>query len=74
MDRLSRQQMNIVYALRDGPKTSRELNDICFRYGARIWELNHKGYTITHKYLEPGLFEYTLISEPTLTGQVRMAI
>jgi len=72
--KLSRQQQAIVFALKDGPKTNVELNEICFRYGARIWDLRQIGYGITHSYIEPGLYLYTLISEPCNGGQIRLAV
>lgn len=73
-ENLSRQQKNILYALKGGPKNSAELNDICFQANARMWELKRKGYVINRHYLEKGLHLYTLISEPTETGQSRLAV
>ena len=44
--KLSRQQQSILDALRSGRKSNVELNAICFRYGARIFELRKLGYRI----------------------------
>ena len=41
--------------------TNAELNRICFRYGARLWELKHvEGYLIEKRNVpkKPGLVEY----------------
>lgn len=45
------QKDKILAALKDGPKTNAWLADnICLRYGARIWELNNiDGYNITNR-------------------------
>jgi hypothetical protein len=44
--------------------TNLELNEIAFRYGARIFELRKLGYEIDKEYVEPGVWRYTLLSEP----------
>jgi len=48
--KLSRQQSNILYALRHAPcheLPNYELIKICQRFGGRIHELRRKGYLIT---------------------------
>ena len=56
------QKDRIVELLRDmGWHTNAELNRICFRYGARLWELKHEdGYIIEKRNVpkKPGLVEY----------------
>ncbi len=44
--------------------TNVELNEIGFRYGARLWELRKEGYRIRTESLGDGLFRFTLLSEP----------
>lgn len=44
--RLSRQQSAVLARLRRGRATNVELNEICFRYSARICELRKAGYRI----------------------------
>jgi hypothetical protein len=43
-----------------------ELNQICFRYGARIADLRGKRYIIETKRKGEGLYSYKLIHEPKL--------
>ena len=56
------QKDRIVELLRDMRwHTNAELNRICFRYGARLWELKHEeGYIIEKRNVpkKPGLVEY----------------
>lgn len=40
--------------------SNRELNEICFRYGARIKELRDEGYSILTKRQKQGLFVFKL--------------
>lgn len=40
--------------------TNRELNQICFRYGARIWELRQEGIDIVSKQVKKSLFKFYL--------------
>lgn len=58
------QKERILDALRDGPKTNTWLaENVCLRYGARIWELkNLDGYNIacSHVPKKGGLFVYEL--------------
>lgn len=42
--RLSAQHLAIADALRDGPKTNRELSMIALRFGARLHELKKAGF------------------------------
>ena len=46
--------------------TNRELNGICFRYGARIADLRSKRYIIETIREGEGLYSYKLIKEPKL--------
>lgn len=41
-----------------------ELNRICFRYGARIYELRQDGYSISCIRLKQGIYNYVLLGEP----------
>ena len=56
------QKDRIVELMRDMRwHTNAELNGICFRYGARLWELKHEeGYIIEKRNVpkKPGLVEY----------------
>ena len=63
--RLSGQKLKIVQRLRQGPALNTELNSICYRYGARIFELRKAGFEIEKAFVEPGVFRYSLCSEPT---------
>lgn len=38
--------------------TNRELNRICYRYGARIWELRREGHVIVTNRVKDSLFEF----------------
>ena len=38
--------------------TNRELNRICFRYGARIYELRNEGHDIRTERVKDGLYEF----------------
>jgi hypothetical protein len=59
--RLSHARQRVLEALREGPRTNVELNKLCFRYGARIYELRHRfGHVITKDRNGPGLYTYTL--------------
>lgn len=44
--------------------TNKQLNRICFRYGARIFELRREGWNIQKESLGRGLFQYWLVPEP----------
>lgn len=43
-----------------GSATNLELNAICFRYGARLFELRQAGWRIETVKLEGGLFRFIL--------------
>lgn len=45
--------------------TNLELNKICLRYGARIYELRRLGYRIATESLGDGVFKFILRGEPT---------
>jgi len=44
--------------------TNRELNQIGFRYGARLWELKRQGFSIRTDRLTDTLFRFVLLAEP----------
>ena len=44
--------------------TNRELNEIGFRYGARLWELRKQGFSIQTIREGEGLFRFVLLAEP----------
>lgn len=44
--------------------TNRELNHICFRYGARIYDLRKLGYIIETSREGLGFYSFRLISQP----------
>ena len=46
-ERLSTQRARVLTRLLQGSATSEELNRICYRYSARIYELRKLGYEIT---------------------------
>lgn len=56
------QKDRILARLRRGPATNRELNDIAFRYSARIAELRDEGHNIRWAPVKgsPGLTRYRL--------------
>ena len=56
------QRDRILARLRRGPATNAELNDICFRYSARIYELRAAGHDIRWAPVKgkPGLTRYQL--------------
>ena len=58
--RNSRNKTAVLKRLERGPATNIELNAICFRYGARIFELRKEGHDIAKTRTAPGLFVYTL--------------
>lgn len=43
----------------EGTVTNRDLNKICFRYGARIHELRKEGHKIVTSRVKEGLFSFT---------------
>lgn len=52
----------VLARLQSGPASNRELNDICFRYGARILELRRDGFHIDTEYGADGFVLYRLRS------------
>jgi hypothetical protein len=62
--RRSKSKVLILARLEQGPATNEELNEICYRYGARIWELKRElkreGVTIEKENLSGGLWSYRL--------------
>ena len=50
----------ILARLQQGPATNVELNAICYRYGARIFELKRDGYAIDKACVAAGVWRYTL--------------
>jgi hypothetical protein len=51
----------VLARLEQGPATSDELNALCFRYGARIFELRKRGYDIRTEQIGVGIYRYTLV-------------
>jgi hypothetical protein len=45
--------------------TQKELNTICFRYGARLWDLRQDGYSVLTKQGKKGQFFYSLLGQFT---------
>ena len=57
-------KQSILNLLQDGQKHNfRELNNICFRYGGRIFDLRKEGYLIGEERVE-GVWWYWLEREP----------
>ena len=57
------QKEKILARLKQGPADAIELNQICFRYGARLCELRKLGIDIRAKRLENGIWEYCLVDK-----------
>lgn len=65
-------ETKILKALKRKKKVlNRELNGICFRYGARIADLRARGYIIETTREGLGLYSYRLIREPKKYSQQR---
>lgn len=63
--RVSRQALEVLEQLRQGPKTNRELLNVAIRYGSRIHDLRKAGYTIDKfEDYKSGLTTYKLTGEP----------
>ena len=62
------QKERILARLRKGPASNRELNDIAFRYSARIAELRDEGFDIRWSAVKgrPGLIIYSLFGPRSL--------
>jgi hypothetical protein len=58
--RRSKSKALILARLEQGPATNEELNEICYRYGARIWELKREGVRVEKENLSGGLWSYRL--------------
>lgn len=54
----------ILARLEQGPALNTELNDICFRYGARILELRRE-WRIVKEPVKAGVYRYTLMGKKT---------
>lgn len=68
--KLTGQKAAILLALREGGKAGASnvlLNGICFRYGARLWEMKKLGFEIEKVCTDAtcGAFSYILVSEPS---------
>lgn len=61
--RLSRQCETILAMLRERPRTNVELNAVCFRYGARLFELRKAGHRIKSTRLHEGVWRFELLDE-----------
>jgi hypothetical protein len=58
VDSCTNHRAAVLAALREGPRDSRQLNAICYRYGARIGELRDQGWPIEKKLLNGRIFLY----------------
>jgi len=53
------QRAKIIKLLKtNGKATNTELNRICFRYGARIYDLRKEGHIIKSKHIKDSLWEF----------------
>ena len=43
-----------------------DLNTICYRYGARVFELIREGYRIERSHVAKGVWRYTLLPQERL--------
>ncbi len=62
------QRDEILRLLRErGPAgaTNMELNEKCFRYGARLWELRREGHSIRTENRGDGVFVFILDTQPS---------
>jgi hypothetical protein len=69
-DRSASQRQQILELLRErgsGGVTNAELNEVCFRYGARIFELRKAGHKIKTVGGPKGLFRFVLSPEASGT-------
>lgn len=46
-----------------GKLTNHELNKLCYRYGARIYELRKEGHLIISNHIKDGLWEFVYKGE-----------
>ena len=61
---MSRQTVEIIERLLDGPATNADLARIALKYTGRISDAREAGYTITCTRLHGGLMRYELIDWP----------
>jgi len=52
----------VLARLQQGPATNVQLNDICFRYGARILELKREGFAIVKAHVGQSVWVYRLVT------------
>lgn len=57
--------INLLKAAGEEGVTSSDLNQICFRYGARLSELYERGYLIEATNFENGMYRYVLRKTPS---------
>lgn len=60
IDRRDTAKSRVLAALMTGPKSSAELNRVCYRYSGRIMELRREGWPIASERGEGSLWTYTL--------------
>ncbi len=61
----SKQTLRVLQKLRSKERVSnKELNRVCLRYGARIFDLRKNGYVIKSINNGLGYWSFQLISEP----------
>lgn len=53
-------RVRVLERLQAGPALNTELNALCFRYGARIFELRRDGVNIIKTPKAAGVFEYSI--------------
>lgn len=58
MTRMS-QRDKVLAAIKAGPVTNFELNKICYRYSARIYELREEGHQISTHIVDKATTVYT---------------
>lgn len=68
MDKVN-QGTRILRRLKQGRVSNIELNRMCFRYSARIYELREAGYSIQRQYVRHGVWEYWLVNDDLAQGQ-----
>lgn len=70
-DRKPTQAERILATLEQGSATSIDLNKICYRYSARLYDLRKQGYVIKDRRLKQGVWEYSLVKEPVQLSLVQ---
>jgi len=67
------QKEKILNRLKQGTVTNIELNDTCFRYGARIHDLKQSGHDIRSRRVKQGVWEFWLANgEPKASKLMKM--